>query len=80
MEDPWEDLDAPELEEIVMNSFKTMNKTQAYFKTRELPKILDIATIMKEKIDEFRPVVPVAVSLRKPGMYDRHWEMLSKGV
>jgi len=28
---------------------------------------------MKDKIDEFRPVVPVAVSLRKDGMYDRHW-------
>jgi len=29
---------------------------------------------MKDEIDKFRPVVPVAVSLRKDGMYDRHWQ------
>lgn len=29
---------------------------------------------MKEKIDEFKPKVPLALSLRKEGMQDRHWD------
>lgn len=33
---------------------------------------------MKAKIDDFKPVVPVAMALRKKGMQDRHWEALSK--
>jgi dynein heavy chain len=35
---------------------------------------------MKAKIDEFKPVVPVAVALRKQGMQERHWQELSKAV
>jgi len=50
------------------------------FKTQEKPKILNIATGIKEKCDEFKPVVPVAVALRKKGMVDRHWDEISKGV
>lgn len=33
---------------------------------------------MKDKIDEFKKVVPVAIALRKKGMQDRHWDALSK--
>lgn len=33
---------------------------------------------MKEKIDSFKKVVPVAIALRKKGMKDRHWESLSQ--
>ena len=80
MEDPWEELDALDLEEVVFASFKTMQKTLNYFKAKELTDIINIASVMKNKIDEFRPVVPVAVSLRKEGMKDRHWEALSKGI
>ena len=35
---------------------------------------------MKGKIDEFKPVVPLALSLRKEGMYERHWDQLSAKV
>jgi len=35
---------------------------------------------MKDEVDKFRPVVPVAVSLRKDGMYDRHWQQLSESI
>jgi len=33
---------------------------------------------MKASIDKFKPIVPVAMALRKQGMYDRHWEALEK--
>jgi len=35
---------------------------------------------MKEAIDGFKKVVPVALSLRKQGMQDRHWTALSEAT
>lgn len=35
---------------------------------------------MKKNIDEFKPFVPLAVSLRKDGMKDRHWDQISAKV
>lgn len=29
-------------------------------------------------MDEFRPKVPLLLALRKKGMIDRHWDMVSK--
>jgi len=29
---------------------------------------------MKDKVEEFKPYVPIALSLRKEGMKDRHWD------
>jgi len=80
LEDPWAQLDAINLEETVQNSFKTILRTASYFKAKSLPKILDIANEMKDKIDGFRKYVPLAVALRKEGMYDRHWDQISAGV
>lgn len=41
---------------------------------------MNIATVLKEKCDAFKPIVPVACALRKKGMVDRHWEEISKNV
>lgn len=80
LEDPWEDLDAQNLDDTVQNSFKTILRTAAYFKGKDLPKISTIAAEVKEKIDSFRKYVPLAVALRKDGMYERHWDQISEGV
>lgn len=80
LEDPWEQLDAINLEDTVQNSFKTILRTAAYFKAKDMTKISEIASDVKEKIDAFRKYVPLAVALRKEGMYDRHWDQVSKGV
>jgi dynein heavy chain len=80
MEDPWEQLDAINLEDTVQNSFKTILRTTAYFKSKEMPKIQSISENMKDTIDGFRKYVPLAVALRKEGMYTRHWDDISKGV
>lgn len=39
-----------------------------------------IAKKVKEEIDKFKPVVPLAEALRKDGMFDRHWKELSDAV
>jgi dynein heavy chain len=74
LNDPWEELDAVDLENTVDNAVKTMGQVLRYFKDKELPQILKIATEMKANVDKFKPYVPLAVSLRKEGMYERHWD------
>lgn len=39
-----------------------------------------VATAVKEKVDAFKPVVPIAVALRKDGMVDRHWDAVSSAL
>ena len=80
MEDPWENLDALDLEETVQNSFKVILRTASYFNSKNMEDISKIAADVKEKIDDFRKYVPLAVALRKEGMYERHWDQVSKGV
>jgi len=38
---------------------------------------MKIAKIIKAEVDEFKPKVPLMVALRKAGMKDRHWKMVS---
>lgn len=76
----WDELDPDELEQTFENCFKTMAGVARIFKTQDKPKILNIASAIKEKCDEFKPVVPIAVALRKKGMVDRHWDEISKEV
>ena len=45
-----------------------------------MKEISAIAAGVKEKIDNFRKYVPLAVALRKEGMYERHWDQISEGV
>lgn len=42
--------------------------------------MLKIAQSVKEQIDEFKPKVPLLVSLRKKGMVERHWKQISDKV
>lgn len=83
MEDPWEELDAPELDNTFESSNKVMNSVFRFFRDKEgdeLKKIYEIAETMKKEIDAFKPYVPLAVSLRKDGMKDRHWDQISETV
>ena len=41
---------------------------------------MEVASHIKELVDEFKPVVPIAMSLRKTGMVDRHWDAISAAV
>lgn len=77
---PWEELDPEELDAVFEQCNKAINGALRYFKDKDFPKITTNAGMMKAKIDEFKPVVPVAVALRKQGMQERHWQELSKAV
>lgn len=77
----WEDLSPNEVEEEFENSLKVINQVFRFFRDREgLKDIFKIAEDMKGKIDEFKPIVPLAVYLRKDGMATRHWDEITEKV
>jgi dynein heavy chain len=82
LNDPWEQLDAVDMEESVITSIKTLNKTIRYFKQKEnVPdSITKIADTVKDDLDTYKPFVPLALALRKEGMKERHWQQISETV
>ena len=77
----WEELDPNELDETFQDILKVISRSKSKFTDKEgLESILAIATAVKEKVDEFKPVVPVAIALRKEGMLDRHWDNISNAL
>ena len=80
LSDPWDKLNAVDLDTTFENCNKVMSQVQRFFRDKEFPKITKIAESMKKNIDDFKPYVPLAVSLRKDGMKDRHWDQISAKV
>lgn len=80
MHDQWEELNGREIEETVDNSTKTISQVLRHFKSRDMQAILPVAEKIKADVDHFRQFVKLAVSLRKPGMCDRHWNQITEKV
>jgi dynein heavy chain len=78
--DPWDEVDATNVEEVVDTSFKTMGQVIRYFRDKELPGILKIAEAIKKEVESFKEYAPVLVGLKTEGMKERHWDALSKAV
>jgi dynein heavy chain len=69
----WFDIDADQCERFVEDALKNLLASIRYFKDKEIVHILKIAESVKAQIDEFRPKVPLLMSLRKKGLRERHW-------
>lgn len=80
MTDPWAELNAVEAEKFVDDGSRNLQQVIRFFKDKDLGPMLKIAQSIKSEIDEFKPKVPLMVSLRKKGMYDRHWTEISNKV
>lgn len=66
------------VEDTVENAKKAMAQVRRFFKDKELPGIMKIADVIKQKVEDFLPHVPIVLALRTEGMVDRHWELLSE--
>ncbi|KAK2862487.1 hypothetical protein Q5P01_002020 [Channa striata] len=78
MNDPLSSIDPEQLQRIVTDAHKTMHKCIKHFK--EIPDCQMLATLIRNKIEEFQPYIPLIEGLRNPGMRMRHWEMLSEHI
>ena len=80
LDGPFLEVDADDLEAVVNESFKTMFKQARTFSNQNVKGCAEVATNLRNEIDEFKPIVPVAKALRNPGMRERHWAQLSEKV
>ena len=78
MKDSWETVNAEEAERIVEDGIKNLGQVIRFMRDREITGVMKIGESVKQQLDEFRPKVPLLLALRKRGMLDRHWDMVSK--
>lgn len=71
------DLDANTVEANVDRFSIAINKAAKFFGKAALEQQSAIANKIKAQIQDFVPEVPMIVTLRNPGMRDRHWEQIA---
>ncbi|KAK6626145.1 hypothetical protein RUM43_006450 [Polyplax serrata] len=76
MENPLSQIDGEGIERLHGDMYKTMQKCQRIF--MDVPANYQIATAIKNDIDDFRPYIPLIVALKSPGLRDRHWDQILK--
>ncbi|XP_028156949.1 dynein heavy chain 1, axonemal-like, partial [Ostrinia furnacalis] len=64
-------VDADSIEPLINEYYKTIVKCVRTF--ADMPKVQQVATTIRDDIDEFRPLIPVIQAVRNPGMKERHW-------
>lgn len=78
MQDAFMELDGEAINENATNWMKTIYKVAKAKSIKEHPECLAIANQIKAEVEEFKPLLPVIVALRNPGMRERHWDNLSE--
>ncbi|KAL0879698.1 hypothetical protein ABMA27_003413, partial [Loxostege sticticalis] len=64
-------VDADGIEPLINDYYKTIIKCVRTF--ADMPKVQQVATTIRDNIDEFRPLIPIIQAVRNPGMKERHW-------
>lgn len=70
-------LDSDAVEQSVSVLLRNLAKSAKTFERLQLTKCSAIAAEVRDEVDLFRQKVPLIVSLRNPGMRDRHWQDLT---
>ena len=71
-------LDAESIETNVQGWWKFAFRAEKTFDGKKEPQ--SVCTTLKERLDEFKPNLPVIAALRNPGVKDRHWLKLSEEI
>ena len=75
------DLDADSVEQDVDKFNTAISKAYKFFsKQPDMERQAEIASTIRTQITEFLPEVPCIVTLRNPGMRDRHWESIAHAL
>ncbi|EDV21418.1 uncharacterized protein TRIADDRAFT_60039 [Trichoplax adhaerens] len=73
-------LNAEQLEEQVMDLWRTSYRLTKEFLRQDLPGPLRATTSIKGKLDKFKIYMPLIRALCNPGLKDRHWQAMSEVV
>ena len=78
MSDSFLELNGDTIATNVATYNKTMAKVIKSKAIKDNPGCMTIATVIKKEIETFRPLLPLIIAFRNPGMRERHWDMLSE--
>ena len=56
---------------------KALKRVEKILQERGLPEVFAKASQVTNELTEFKPLVPIIVSLRNDGMRERHWNKVS---
>ncbi|CAB3241783.1 unnamed protein product [Arctia plantaginis] len=71
LDNPLIYVDADSIEPTTNEYYKTIIKCIRTF--ADLPKVQNVGNVIRNAIDEFRPLIPIIQAVRNPGMKERHW-------
>jgi dynein heavy chain len=74
------DVDAEQVEASVDKFNLTISKSLKFFQKNGLDAQMNIAKEIKDQVEAFKPEVPMMVTLRNPGMRDRHWQQIKDAL
>lgn len=80
MDGAFLDVNGDEIESFVETNWGTIQKALKQFEKLGVKGCIDISTTIKDEIGAFRPHVPLILSLRNPGMQERHWNQLNHEI
>ncbi|GLE01654.1 hypothetical protein PINS_up010488 [Pythium insidiosum] len=80
MDGAFLDINGEEIESFVETNWGVIQKAVKQFEKLGVKGCMDIATMIKDEIAAFRPHVPLILSLRNPGMQDRHWAQMNQEI
>ncbi|KAF3697610.1 Dynein heavy chain 2, axonemal Axonemal beta dynein heavy chain 2 Ciliary dynein heavy chain 2 [Channa argus] len=63
-----------DMENTALDMFKKLHKLQRELKDKEW----DILIVTKNKIDQFKRIIPLIADMRNPAIRDRHWKQISE--
>ena len=74
---PFVDLDGESIEADVDKFQIAVAKANKFFVKADMKEQAAIATDILKEVAAFKPEVPLIITLRNPGMRDRHWERIA---
>ncbi|XP_017768545.1 PREDICTED: dynein heavy chain 1, axonemal-like [Nicrophorus vespilloides] len=76
MDNPLANIDGEAIERLVTDMYKTMVKSIRVF--ADIPGVQQVAADIRDKIDDFKPLIPLIQGIRNPGMKQRHWDAFAE--
>lgn len=80
MEGAFLDINGEEIETFVEANWSSIQKALKQFEKLNVKGCSSIASTIKDDIAAFRPHVPLILSMRNPGMHDRHWSQINQEI
>ncbi|CAH1982455.1 unnamed protein product [Acanthoscelides obtectus] len=76
MDNPIQNIDADSIEMSVTDMYKMMVRLIKIF--ADIEAVQSVASEIRNQIDQFKPLIPILMSLKNPGMKQRHWDKFAE--